>query len=339
MPKKGKKEASRAYLGEYDVFHPEDESSPVESWSLEHFSNNFHINVVSIDEKNYDMEFDMVGVDASVANSVRRILLAEVPTMAIDKVMVYNNTGILQDEVLAHRLGLLPIKVDPRLFEYRRDDDMVGTAEDTIKFILKVKCTQKSLKERPSPSNLQSESVYTKQMEWVPIGNQRQLHENGISPVDGEILLTKLRPGHEIDLEMHCVKGLGRDHAKFSPVATASYRLLPEIKLLRRVSGEQAHRLAGCFSEGVIEIVQEDGEEVAKVACSRKDFCSRNVFKYNDLKDAVELSKVKDNFIFSVESTGALPPDVLVLESFNILKGKCRHFLNELKACQIKTEK
>lgn len=38
--------------------------------------------------------------------------------MAIEKVLIANNTSIIQDEVLAHRLGLIPIKVDPRLFEY-----------------------------------------------------------------------------------------------------------------------------------------------------------------------------------------------------------------------------
>lgn len=46
---------------------------------------------------------------------------AKVPTMAIEKVFIYNNTSIIQDEVLAHRLGLIPIKADPRLFEYRQE--------------------------------------------------------------------------------------------------------------------------------------------------------------------------------------------------------------------------
>lgn len=41
--------------------------------------------------------------------------------MAIEKVHIYNNTSIIQDEVLAHRLGLIPIKADPRLFEYKQD--------------------------------------------------------------------------------------------------------------------------------------------------------------------------------------------------------------------------
>lgn len=39
--------------------------------------------------------------------------------MAIEKVLIANNTSVIQDEVLAHRLGLIPLNVDPRLFEYQ----------------------------------------------------------------------------------------------------------------------------------------------------------------------------------------------------------------------------
>ena len=63
----------------------------------------------------------MVGIDASIANSFRRILLAEVPTMAIEKVHVFNNTSVIQDEVLAHRLGLIPLKANPNLFKFKKD--------------------------------------------------------------------------------------------------------------------------------------------------------------------------------------------------------------------------
>jgi DNA-directed RNA polymerases I and III subunit RPAC1 len=66
-----------------------------------------------------EMEFDLVGIDASIANSFRRILIAEVPTMAIETVFVFNNTSVIQDEVLAHRLGLIPIKADPERFGWQ----------------------------------------------------------------------------------------------------------------------------------------------------------------------------------------------------------------------------
>lgn len=52
---------------------------------------------------------------------------------------------------------------------------------------------------------------------------------------------------------------VGKDHAKFSPVATASYRLLPEITILQPVEGEAAERLKRCFSPGVIELENVNG--------------------------------------------------------------------------------
>jgi DNA-directed RNA polymerase I and III subunit RPAC1 len=83
---------------------------------LENFSEDFKVDVISLTET--DMVFDMIGVHAGIANAFRRILLAELPSMAIEKVYVANNTSVIQDEVLAHRLGLIPIAADPRLFEY-----------------------------------------------------------------------------------------------------------------------------------------------------------------------------------------------------------------------------
>jgi DNA-directed RNA polymerase I and III subunit RPAC1 len=63
------------------------------------------------------MEFDMIGVDAALTNAIRRILISEVPTMAIEKVYLMQNTSVIQDEVLAHRMGLIPIFADPRRFK------------------------------------------------------------------------------------------------------------------------------------------------------------------------------------------------------------------------------
>lgn len=54
-----------------------------------------------------------------MANSLRRIMISEAPTMAIEHVFIVNNTSVIQDEVLSHRLGLVPLRVDPRLFQYK----------------------------------------------------------------------------------------------------------------------------------------------------------------------------------------------------------------------------
>ena len=149
--------------------------------------------------------------------------------------------------------------------------------------------------------------------------------------MDEDILIAKLSAGQELDLKLHCVKGIGRDHAKFSPVATASYRLLPCIKLTKPIVDDDAVLLTQCFSKGVIETEYENGQVVAKVVNPRLDTLSRNCFRYPQFEEAVSISLVKNHFIFTIESTGILPSDILFLESVDILATKCRHFLNELQ--------
>uniref|UniRef100_A0A3B4BQL6 DNA-directed RNA polymerases I and III subunit RPAC1 n=1 Tax=Pygocentrus nattereri TaxID=42514 RepID=A0A3B4BQL6_PYGNA len=335
----------RVILGEFGVRNVHSTDFPGnypgydDTWDLRKFKKNFRLDVFHMDENT--LEFDMVGIDAAVANAFRRILLAEVPTMAIEKVFIYNNTSIIQDEILAHRLGLIPIKADPRLFEYRNagEGDEEGTEIDTIQLQLKIKCTRnpRASKDSSDPKELyKNHMVYSKDITWVPIGNQADVFADAkIGPVHGDILLAQLRPGQELDIVMHCVKGIGKDHAKFSPVATASYRLLPEITLLQTIEGEKAERLKRCFSPGVIELENIDGRRVAKVVNSRLDTCSREVLRHDDLKSLVKLGRVRDHFIFSVESTGILPPDVLVSEAINVLIAKCQKFLNEIDSTEM----
>lgn len=80
--------------------------------SLRSFIENCDIEILKSDSE--EMIFDLVGVEPPLANALRRILIAEIPTMAIEKVNMWQNTSIIPDENLAHRMGLIPIKADPR---------------------------------------------------------------------------------------------------------------------------------------------------------------------------------------------------------------------------------
>ncbi|XP_028396021.1 DNA-directed RNA polymerases I and III subunit RPAC1-like [Dendronephthya gigantea] len=303
-----------------------------DSWNFDEFKKNFRIDVVSLEENN--IEFDMVGIDASIANAFRRILLAEVPTMAIEKIHIFNNTTIIQDEVLVHRLGLIPIFADPRMFNFKISEEEEWTEDNVIEFELKVKCTRnpRASNEAVVPDDLYiNHKVTTKHLKWIPKGNQKEkFGPDGIRPVHDDILIAKLIPGHELDLRLFCFKGIGQDHAKFSPVATASYRLLPEITIVKACEEELAEKLVSCFPEGVMKIEKKNGVKTAVVSDPRKDTYSREVLRHEDLKDRIKLSRVRDHFIFSVESTGALPPDVLVSEAIKLLKTKCTQFLDEM---------
>ncbi|KAL9088739.1 MAG: hypothetical protein Q9165_006048 [Trypethelium subeluteriae] len=309
--------------------------------------------------------FSLVGIDTSIANALRRILLSEIPTLAIEDVFVYNNTSIIADEVLAHRLGLIPIRVanveglKSMQWYFKRPSDeaeqaelpenfqeSIPTADNCVVLTLKASCSwrndgkkQWEQGEREPTRLYEGSNVYAHQLEFDGHGSQPDILGN-VEPVNPDILVAKMRPGQILDLRLHCYKGIGKDHAKFSPVATASYRLLPIIDILQPVLGQEARKFARCFPKGVIGIetvsaadASEDsgyagheGEEKAVVKNTFNDTVSRECLRHDEFKDKVRLGRVRDHFIFSVESTGQFESADLFVEAVKVLKGKCARF-------------
>ncbi|KAK7301902.1 hypothetical protein RJT34_12779 [Clitoria ternatea] len=317
------------------------------SLRLDSFCENFKIEVNRMADD--VIEFDMIGIDPAIANSFRRILIAEVPTMAIERVYIANNTSIVQDEVLAHRLGLIPIHADPRLFEYPVNAGDDRNEKNTIVFKLHVRC------KRGQPRI----TVKSDQLQWLPNGSelpcenakpnadskpktftsfacsQDSLPEfscNPLGPTNPDIIVAKLGPGQEIELEAHAVKGIGKTHAKWSPVATAWYRMLPEVVLLEDVEDELAEELKNKCPKQVFDI--EDcgkGRRRAKAARPRDcTLCRECIRGGKEWEDRVSLRRVKNHFIFTIESTGAVPSEVLFTEAVKILEDKCERVITEL---------
>jgi DNA-directed RNA polymerase I and III subunit RPAC1 len=74
------------------------------SWDLQQFKKDFQLVINRLDHE--VMEFDMIGIDPAIANALRRILIAEVPTMAIEHVFMVNNTSIIQVWASSHDCGV-----------------------------------------------------------------------------------------------------------------------------------------------------------------------------------------------------------------------------------------
>lgn len=112
-------------------------------------------------------------------------------------------------------------------------------------------------------------------------------------------MLAKLRPGQEVDAELHAVKGVGRDHAKFSPVASASYRLLPHLTLNadKPVPKHLANKFAACFSKGVIRVDPRTKEVSVDEEGVRGESMSREVFRHPEFEGCVKLARVRDHFL------------------------------------------
>ena len=123
------------------------------------------------------------------------------------------------------------------------------------------------------------------------------------------------------------------DHAKFSPVATASYRLLPSITITKPIIGPDAKKFARCFPKGVIGYEKDDesGELKAIVKDPMKDTVSRECLRHDEFKDKVKLGRIRDHFIFSVESTGQFDSDELFLDSVRLLRAKAVKFRKHLE--------
>ena len=274
------------------------------SLRLDNFSQNFKVEVKRLTDD--DIEFDMIGIDPSLANAFRRILISEVPTMAIERVYIANNTSLIQDEVLSHRLGLIPISADPRLFEYPDNAGDNRNEKNTIVFKLHVACH----KGQPRMT------VRSDQLKWLPNGSELIAEDAKLS---------------EIELEAHAVKGVGRTHAKWSPVSTAWYRMLPEVVLLENIEDDLAVKLQEKCPVGLFDIEDiGEGKKRATVARPRDcTLCKECIREGKEWEDRISLRRVKDHFIFTIESTGALPPEVLFTEAVKILEDKCERVITE----------
>ena len=149
-----------------------------------------------------------------------------------------------------------------------------------------------------------------------------------IRTVQKDILILKLRPGQEIDLEAHAVKGIGKIHAKWSPVATAFYRLLPEVSLPQPVEGDEAAFLVNVCPKKVFDI-EDLGAGHTRAVVARPRDCSicRECIREPGWEDKVQLARVKDHFLFTVESVGQMPPERLFHDAVRILRGKCERVL------------
>eukprot|EP00003_Mantamonas_plastica_P014131 TRINITY_DN2454_c0_g1_i5.p1 TRINITY_DN2454_c0_g1~~TRINITY_DN2454_c0_g1_i5.p1 ORF type:complete len:286 (+),score=95.45 TRINITY_DN2454_c0_g1_i5:536-1393(+) len=285
----------------------------------------------------------MIGVSAPIANALRRILLDEVPTMAIEHVFITENSSVIQDEVLAHRLGLIPIKADQKLFDFESESFSELSSFDqpaeetkatensatTLKFTLDVECHTKAggddeMEVENEGDAMVNSKVLSGHLKWEPLENQKEELEE-VFPVYDDILNAKLRPGQRISVMMLAKKGIGKEHAKWSPVGTASYRLLPHIEVAEGITEEEEQRLANLCPVGALSI-----EDLGLKINERKCTMCRECIRQPEDEKLVQLGRVEDHFLFKVESIGQTPPEQLVHDAFEILIEKCENMANQL---------
>jgi DNA-directed RNA polymerase II subunit RPB3 len=154
--------------------------------------------------------------------------------------------------------------------------------------------------------------------------------------LEGPILLLKLQKNQEIDIICNARKGIGKEHAKWSPVATCSFKHTPEIILnSQKIESimnlnEKIEFVNSCPAK-VFNLNEETIEIVKPGKCMFCDECVRkgealvtksSIAILNSLDNVVRITQLKDRFIFKVESSGALKPESILTKAFNLICAK-----------------
>jgi DNA-directed RNA polymerase subunit D len=259
---------------------------------------------VRVLENNKDagkLSFVIKGTTAAFVNALRRIMVEEVPTMAIEEIEFRKNNSILYDEMVAHRLGLTPLKTD--LKSYNLPDKCKCDGKGCARCQLKL--TLKAIKG--------SGIIYASEL---------KSKDPAIKPVYPKMPIVKLLKGQSLEFEATAVLGKGKEHSKWIP-CLAYYKHKPIIEIGNVKNPE--------------EIVEKTHGNIFEIKNGKLEVIKDNLFKY-DLAGVVEevsngevRVKYDDDFIFYVESWGQLSCKEILNQAMDIFNERFEEFSEEIK--------
>jgi len=269
---------------------------------------------IEVLEKN-DTNLRIIVKDADIPlmNAIRRLALAEVPCMAIEEVVMIENSSILQDEIIAHRLGLTPLKTD--LAAYNLPDECPCQSEfgcQQCRVTLTLDAEAKDA----------TRTVYSGEI----------ISENPeIIPVSDTIPIVKLAKNQKLKLEAYARLGKGKVHAKWQPVSMCAYKYYPKITLPKE-DCENCSKCADICSKRVFAV--KDGKLSVRslLDCT---LCMDCVEACPKNPSPLKIEWEKNVFIMNIESTGALPPECVLKEAYKLLGKQLNEFEELIKAEQL----
>ncbi|KAJ1289830.1 hypothetical protein BS78_02G194800 [Paspalum vaginatum] len=278
-------------------------------------------------------KFELRDTDASMANALRRVMIAEVPTVAIDLVEIEVNSSVLNDEFIAHRLGLIPLTSAAAMqMRFSRDCDACdgdGSCEYcSVEFHLAARA------ESDQTLEVTSNDLRSNDPKVCPVDQarayQQALSGSDFDPNTGDqrgILIVKLRRGQELRLRAIARKGIGKDHAKWSPAATVTFMYEPDIRineeLMETLTLDEKRSWVESSPTKVFAI--DPITEQVRVADAEEYTYDDEVIKKAEAMGKpglVEINAKEDSFIFTVETTGAITAYELIMNAITVLRQK-----------------
>ena len=275
--------------------------------------------------------------DASQVNALRRAIMADVPKMAISKVMftlgvnqdnnrgeIFESVNALPDEVIAHRLAMIPIPTQPdegMAFPDACENCMDLAEEDKGCPTCQVRYTL----------NVQGPSADSDEPYRVVRAGDLTNVSDPVFDISEEmqtIPITYLAQGQFLEFIAFATLGRGRDHAKWSAASAVTFQPLYEAEL------KKPKKASVLFD---LDLKTSDGRSIdAKLFTNKK--CSdvstvldlekalhqvgHGTGRDGEFDDAIILNKVEGSYVFSFETDGSLAPDAVFNLAIEELKSR-----------------
>jgi DNA-directed RNA polymerase subunit D len=248
------------------------------------------------------MEFVISDSNPAFANALRRTTLREVPVMAIDEVEFKVNDSAMYDEVLAHRLALVPLRTPLKGYVLPGE---CGCREGRCP-----KCSVSLTLNREGPA--------------TALSGDLKSADDKVVPVSGSVPIIKLEKGQCLDLTAIARLGFGKDHTKWQPGVVA-YKYMPVLELDEKACDGCGTCVKAC-PVNIIKLVEKKPKISDILLCTTCKVCAEACST-----KAIRIGGDPTKFIFHVESSGALPPEQIILKAMKVLGDKLDEFSTRVK--------
>jgi len=254
------------------------------------------IKILKDEEKK--LVFEVSGINEVQANTLRRLMVAEIPVMAIEEVEISKNDSALYDEILAHRLGLIPLTTDIKSYTFK--DRCVCKGKGCAR------CQVKLTLEAKGPKTVYSSELKSK--------------DPNIQPVYDKLPVVILTEDQEIKLIATAELGKGKDHMKFSP-GVILYKHKPKIKLT------DDDKLINKYKNLIPTKAFKDDK------LDEQQITENTLYEAIESisSDLIKIDYIQDTYTFTIESFGQLPPKEIFKNSLEEFNYKLDEFIKILK--------
>jgi DNA-directed RNA polymerase subunit D len=257
------------------------------------------IKILSKDERK--IRFILEDSTPQFANALRRIMMSEVPVLAVDTVCFYNNDSALYDEVISHRFGMVPLWFDAKTFKTPDDCDCEGKGCSNCQIVFVV--------DKKGPA-----TVLSKDMKSADAAVAK--------PLVDDMPIAELFEGQRLKAEATAKLGFGKEHAKWQ-ASRVWYGYLPIVEQKEKVTN--GHDVEKACAHGAVKVV--DGKVEVSPDCDLSCHADRAAKP----EGAFVLKGDDTKFVFTVESISGLTAEDIILKAADILRDKAKEFGKEVE--------